>query len=219
MIADVLGGGAAALMTVMILSYLVGDNPIFRIAVNIFVGVAAGYVAAVAWWQVLLPRLILPLTSASPSDRAMLAVPLLLSGMLLMKAWPPLSKLGEPALGLLVGVAASVAIAGAVRGTLLPQLSATLDDFTASRIASVDGLLNAGLVLLGLLTSLIYFQFSAGVRKDGSTGRSRLIEFIAILGGAFIAITLGVVFAGVYSASLTALIERLHFLGSLIGLG
>jgi hypothetical protein len=85
---DFLAAIVAFLLTVMIFSYLVGDNPAFRIAVYIFVGVTAGYVAAVAWWQVLLPDLILPLIAGTAATRAMLAVPLLLSGMVLMKAWP-----------------------------------------------------------------------------------------------------------------------------------
>jgi len=51
----------AFLITLMILSYLIGDNPLFRVAVYIFVGVSAGYVAAVAIRQVLWPDLLQPL--------------------------------------------------------------------------------------------------------------------------------------------------------------
>ena len=53
------------LLTLMILSYLVGDNPAFRVAVYIFVGVSAGYVAAVAWWQVIYPKVFLALFSGT----------------------------------------------------------------------------------------------------------------------------------------------------------
>ncbi len=42
------------------------------------------------------------------------------------------------------------------------------------------------------------------------------MEGLALVGQIFIAITLGVIFAGVFSASLTALIERLHFIGEFI---
>jgi hypothetical protein len=215
---DFLAGIVAFLLTVMIFSYLVGDNPAFRIAVYIFVGVTAGYVAAVAWWQVLLPDLLLPLVTGTPATRAMLAVPLLLSGMVLMKAWPPLSRLGAPAMGLLVGAASAVAIGGAIQGTLLPQAEATLDAVDPGRLGSVEGLLNGALVFLGVLTSLIYFHFSARLHADGSVRRLAPIELIAPIGGVFLAITLGVLFAGVYSAALTALIERLTFIGSFLGI-
>jgi hypothetical protein len=217
--ADLLGSVAALLITIMILSYLIGDNPAFRVAVNLFVGVAAGYVAAVAWWQVLLPRLFVPLLSGSDVSRATLAVPMLLSGLLLMKAWPPLSRLGSPSLGLLVGVAAAVAVGGAIQGTLVPQLTATLDGMDLRRSAAPAELVSGAFIMLGLIATLVYFHFSAGPRKDGSVGRPPLVELIARFGGVFIAITLGMLFAGVYSAALVALVERLHFIWSFLGLG
>jgi hypothetical protein len=215
---DLLSAIVAFLLTVMIFSYLVGDNPAFRIAVYVFVGVTAGYVAAVAWWQVLLPNLILPLMAGTATTRAMLAVPLLLSGMVLMKAWPPLSRLGAPAMGLLVGAASAVAIGGAIQGTLLPQALATLDAVDPARLNSVERLLNGVLMFLGVLTSLTYFHFSARLHADGSVRRPALIELMARIGGVFLAITLGVLFAGVYSAALTALIERLQFIVSFLGI-
>ena len=216
--AEVIASLVAFLVTVMILSYLVGDNPAFRIAVHAFVGVAAGYVAVVAWWQVLLPNLILPLLTGAAATRALLAVPLLLSGMLLMKAWPPLSRLGAPALGVLVGAAAAVAIGGAVQGTLFPQVGATLETLDSQKLKSLEGLINGALVLFGVVTSLAYFHFSGRRHPDGSIRRFGVVELAAGIGSIFLAITLGVLFAGVYSAVLTALIERLHFMGSIFGI-
>jgi hypothetical protein len=219
MSADLIAGVTAFLVTLMILSYLIGDNPAFRIAVHIFVGVTAGYVAAVAWWQVLLPDLILPLTTGSPATRAVLAVPLLLGGMLLMKGWPPLSRLGVPAMGVLVGVASSVAIGGAIQGTLFPQIGATLESINSWHMGSLEGIVNGLLVLVGMVSSLAYFHFSASVKPDGTVRRPGIVELVAGIGAVFLAITLGVLFAGVFSASLTALIERLSFIWSFFGVG
>ena len=219
MTAEFFANAASLLITIMIFSYLVGDNPVFRIAVNVLVGVAAGYVAAVAWWQVLLPRLIVPLLAGPGQTRAMLAVPFLLSGLLLMKAWPALSRLGAPALGLLVGVASAVAIAGAIQGTLSPQLTATINSLGADQTGNSEALIDGGFVLFGLIASLVYFQFSAGIKKDGVVRRPLAVEWLATVGGVLIAVALGVLFAGVYAAALTALVERLHFVLALLGLG
>jgi hypothetical protein len=216
---DIVASAMAFLFTILILSYLIGDNPGFRLAVHIFVGVTAGYVAAVAWWQVLFPNLIVPLISGSAAARASLAVPLLLTGLLLMKAWPSLSRLGMPAMGMLVGVAAAVAIGGAIRGTLIPQVQTALDAASLERLGSAEGIFNGLLLMVGTITSLAYFQFSARSRADGSLRRPRIVELTAAIGGIFLAITLGVLFAGAYSAALTALIERLQFLASFIGIG
>ena len=44
---EVISAVVGFFLTVMIFSYLIGDNPLFRIAVYLFVGVASGYAAAV----------------------------------------------------------------------------------------------------------------------------------------------------------------------------
>ena len=224
---DLITGIIAFLITLMILSYLIGDNPLFRVAVYIFVGVSAGYVAAVSIRQVLWPDLVRPLyfgfLFGMTVQRAILAVPLLLSGLLLMKAWPLLTRLGMPAMGFLVGTAAAVAIGGAVNGTIFPQVNATITAFDLQKFNTPELRLNAGLdaafILTGVVTTLAYFHFGARTRADGSIRRFGFIEFIAFLGSIFLAITLGVLFAGVYSAALTALIERLHFFGTFFGFG
>jgi len=216
---NLIAGVIAFLFTLMILSYLIGDNPLFRIAVYIFVGVSAGYVAVVAWWQVLWPDVVVPVLTGTPMQKALLAVPILLGGLLLMKAWPPLTRLGMPAMGLLVGAGAAVAIGGAVNGTLVPQVGATIGAFDPQGFSSLYVLINAVLVLAGVVTSLVYFHFGARTTADGAVRRFTVIEVVAFFGSIFVAVTLGVLFAGIYAAALTALIERLHFLGTFFGFG
>jgi hypothetical protein len=218
MSSDLTVGIVAFAFTLMTLSYLVADNPAFRFAVHVFVGVAAGYVAAVAWWQVLWPDLLLPLVDGTAMQRAALALPLLLSGMLLMKAWPPLSRIGAPPMGLLVGAAAAVAIGGAVQGTIIPQAVASVNAFGVREARSFDALVNAALVLAGVVFTLAYFHFSRPSGADGSVRTMVPLRIIAAVGGLFLAATLGVLFAGVYSAALTAMIERLSFIGAFLGL-
>src|SRR5512143_3463742 len=118
MTADLLGGLISFLLTLMVLSYLVGDNPFFRMAVYIFVGVSAGYAAAIAWWQILWPRVFGPLLVGTLSERILALLALGLGILLLMKISPRTSQLGNPVMAYLVGVAAAVAIGGAVLGTL-----------------------------------------------------------------------------------------------------
>jgi hypothetical protein len=217
---DVIAGIIAFLLTLMILSYLIGDNPFFRVAVFIFVGVSAGYVAVVAYWQVLWPDLIRPLISGTAFERALLSVPLVLSVLLLMKVSPQLTRLGTPAMAILVGVSAAVAIGGSVTGTLFPQITATINAFDLQKSgAPIAALFNGAFILLGVIATLAYFHFGARTVADGSVRRVGLIEVIAFVGSIFIAITLGVIFAGVYSAALAALIDRLHFFAAFLGLG
>jgi hypothetical protein len=217
---DFVTGVAAFIFTLMILSYLIGDNPLFRAAVYIFVGVSAGYVAAVAFHQVILTNLIFPLVYGAPEQKLLFLIPLVLSLLMFLKISPQLTKLGAPSMGVLVGVSAAVAIGGAITGTLIPQIGATINLYSLNTSTSpVAAVINAAFILAGVIFTLIYFQFSARAMPDGSMRRSGLIELGAFLGSIFVAITLGVLFAGVYSSALTALIERLHFFGTFFGLG
>lgn len=219
--ADLIAGIVAFVFTIMIFSYLIGDNPLFRIATYFFVGVSAGYFASVAFWQVLKPRLLDPLTSGTPDEQILTIAPLVLGVLILMKAFPRLSKLGSLAMAYLVGVSAAVAVGGAVIGTLLPQIWATINFFDLRAAVSpgirIEILVNGILILVGTVTSLAYFHFGARSSQDGTIRRTRLIELLAWLGRIFIAITLGVIFAGVYTAALTAFIERVNFLITFFG--
>lgn len=48
---DIIGVWFLVLMTLSILSYLYGDNPFYKAAEHIFVGVSAGYIFALTWWD------------------------------------------------------------------------------------------------------------------------------------------------------------------------
>ena len=219
---DLVGGAVGLLITVFVLSYAVGDNALFRIATHVFVGASAGYAAALAWWQVLWPDLVAPFLNGSPEERAPLAIPLLLAVLIVMNLWPRLSRLGSPATAFLVGTAAAVAVAGALTGTIVPQMTATLasfDPFTSqpARVGDIESLARAGLVLLGTVTSLAYFHFGARAAPDGSMRRPAVVRGLAAIGGIFIAAALGVLFEGVFAASLAALIDRISFIVQFIG--
>lgn len=198
-------------LTLMIFSYLIKDNPLFRVAVYLFIGVASGYAATVVWHYVIIPKLIQPAVTLNP-----LAIVLFLFAFsLLAKLSPRTSWLGSFAMAVLVGVGAAAAVGGALVGTLLPQAQAAIDGFdirSAGNAGEMATRLFQGLVMLGgTVFTLASFHFSAGRGADGAPKLNPILEGIAWVGRIFIAITLGVLFAGVYTAALTAMIERLSF--------
>jgi len=214
--ADIPLGLVSFVLTLMVLSYLIKDNPLFRVAVYIFIGVSAGYAAVVAWYQVLQPRLFQPLLTGSLLDRGLAILPLLLGVLLLMKISPRTAALGNPSMGFLVGVGAAVAIGGAVMGTLFPQVQASVDMFDLTKAAApAEVLFFGGLILIGTITTLVYFQFGAKATPTGPQ-RSPFIAALSWVGQVYIAITFGVLFAGAFTAAMTALIERWSFILSFI---
>ncbi len=223
---DLIAGVLSFLFTLLIFSYLIGDNPLFRIAVYIFVGVSSGYIAAVAWWQVIWPRLLYPLVLGDysmPQKGLFFIIPLIGSFLIFMKISPRLAGTARIAMAFMVGVGAAVTIAGALTGTLIPQVMGTINIFDMTRYAALDfsysmeAVVNGAFILLGTVFTLSYFHFGARPNTDGTPRRMGLIEISAWVGRIFIGITLGAVFAGVYAAALTAFIERIVSLINFIG--
>jgi hypothetical protein len=211
----------ASFLTLVVLSYAVGDNQLFRLVIHVFIGVTAGYVAAVAIHNVLVPQFVE--MGANVFQNPLLLLFVIISiALLVTKISPRTAQFGNPVSALLVGAGAAIAIGGAIRGTLLPQIGAATAFFNPpelrvaleqSQYGSVLGLMLQGsIILIGTLTALISFHFGARSAKNEIPQRSPYIERIAQVGRVFVAITLGVVFAGVFSAALTALVERFDFL-------
>lgn len=202
------------ILTLMVFSYLFGDNVLFRIATYLFVGVSSGYAAVLLIDQVLVPRLFLPLFSGALPEKILAALGLLLAVLLLAKLSPRLARLGSLPVAYLVGVGAAVVVGGAVTGTLLGQIGGAARDLLPS--GGTGRMLEGALVLIGTIGSLAYFQFGAPSRGTQPARRTAWIEGLALVGQVFIGITLGALFAGVYAAALTAFIERWGSLFSVI---
>jgi hypothetical protein len=211
------------ILTLLVFSYILSDNPLFRFATHLFIGVSAGFAAAVALRNVILPNLIPPLFTLLDGDYSVSAlvslVPILLSLLLLTKLSRNLGRMGNVVMAYLVGVGAAVAIGGAVLGTLFPQVNASINifdfqtiDFRDPAQGLSDLVFGRFVTIAGTLATLIYFHFGARSIPDSQPQRAQWIESIARVGHGFIAITFGMLFAGVYAATITALIERVNFL-------
>ena len=196
------------LLTLLILSFIFGDNPLFRIAAYLFVGVSAGYAAVLMIYQVIIPRLVVPIIAGEWFT----AIPLSLGLMLTFRLVPAFSRAGNLSMAYLVGTAAAVAIGGAVIGTLLPQTRGAINSFDLANAGNSSQLVEAAVMLVGTITTLAYFQFSARSQANQPAQRPALVEVLAQFGKLFIAITLGALFAGVLAATLVALIERIGFI-------
>jgi hypothetical protein len=214
---DLIGAIVGFVLTLMVVSYVIKDNALFRLAIHIFIGVSAGYATVlviynVIWYQLLAPLII------SPLEKIYLVVPPILLGIwLFAKASPKLTRAGSPVVAFLVGVGAATAITGAVAGTLFPQVSATINlfDVRATGLAvpqAIVWVVNALFILVGTLTSLAYFHFGVRSRGDQTGQRPLWIEVLSHIGQVFIAIAFGTLFAGAYAAALAALVERVSFI-------
>lgn len=221
----VIWGVIGFLLTVMVLSYLIRDGLFFRLATYLLIGLTAGYLVVLLVNRVLLPQLIWPMGAASWSQRLWLLIPILLAGLLLLGQIPRLALLSKIPLAYLAGLSAAVAIGGAVFGTLVPQGQAVLDAFDPYRIYADPQLvwmriLDAGVMILGVVGTLSYFHFGQPLKKakrKRMEDRPQILEILSKVGEVFLGITLGAVFAGVFSTALLALIDRIAVIGEMLG--
>ena len=216
---ELLGTLIAAILTLMVFSYILGDNVLFRLAAHIFVGTAVGYAIVIISYQVFYPALITgTLIDTAPA--------VLLCLFLIFKIRPDQSGLtgglGNISLAFVLGVGAALAIGGGLLGTLLPQISATgsisLSPAHYESTESQSGLvgwLNNIIILLGTVGTLFYFTFA--VRAQGVLGglREAIVRFCAGMGRLIIIFTLGALFASTVSSRVALLISRLQFLADI----
>ena len=191
-------------LTVFVLSYLIGDNFLYRLAMHILVGVGAAYVVGVAIGQVLYPRLIVPLTSPALDARVfgwfgVLGCVFLIAKLLRRAAW-----LGNVAVGYMIGVGAGVAIGGALFGTLAPQaLNAAVSlnpgalGPDGAPIGLIGTLINF-LILVSTVATLIAFTYSRAAWRSP-------VGWIGMLGRGVLYVAFGAAFALVFIAGASVL--------------
>jgi hypothetical protein len=195
----------------MILSYVFGDNPLFRIATYLFIGVASAYVFVLIFYQVLIPKLIMPLFTGDIEARIIQMIPITFSVLLFFKLSKRTSSIGNISLAFLVGSGAAIILTSAFSGTLLPMIDLITEPFSLNSL-NFQKLMGGSILLIGAISSLLYFQFSTIKASENQSISSKFMYYSKTIGTIFIGITLGSIFAGVIISSVLALIERLNFI-------
>ena len=210
---EIIGGVVGFLLTLMIFSYVLGDNALFRIGAHLLIGVSAGYATVLILYNILWQRLALPLVNDPVSGVVLLVPPFLLGVWVLLKASPRMAALTTPVMAFLVGIGSAAAIGGAVMGTLIPQTSASINMLAPQDGASGNWLLNNLVILVGTLTALASFHFTTRSQNPALAG---ILSGVTQVGKVFIAIALGALFAGVYAAAIAAFVGRTYALWDFI---
>lgn len=197
---DVIMGWAGLVLTLMVFSYLIRDNFLYRIAVHILIGAAAGYGAIAAITNVIIPWFDVTVANSDNAGpvRAMGLLPVIFALFLVLKLLPRYAHIGNFAVLILVGIGTGVALVGAVIGTIMPLVRETGASMGSEEIG------NALLMVTGTITTLIYFQYISRQRFNEDSPRPVLvIQLLSAIGQGFIVVTLGTLYAGAIVTSLT----------------
>lgn len=209
----VLVGAIPLLLTLLVLSRLIGDNPAYRTAQYIFIGASLGYAFVVVYHQVLVPAFRQALSGSGPLNQIGFApgaaailsiVPFVLALFFLPRiiGRQSLSWLANIPLALVFGVGAALALGGALVGTLGPQLLSTV---TVPANAAPLQLVSIALLAVGVIATLCYFYFT--VARTSATGR--VVAAGAQIGRWILMVAFGFFFAGALVTYLSALNDRL----------
>lgn len=203
--AGTLATWSAALVTIAVWAYLVGERRIFRLAQHLLAGLATGYLVLLAIREVLVPRLVEPLAGGT-SNLLLWVAPLPVVAMI-GAAWLPRGVTALP-VAVLVAATAAFALGGAVVGTLMPQLGAAV----LAPGQSAGALIGAG--VSALITVLVLLAFLHGAP------RSRLVAGAAGAGRWLLIGGIGGWLGFLLVSRLTLLVDRLSFLlNGWLGLG
>jgi len=214
-----------ALLTLMVFSFLYRDNPFYKFAEHVFVGVSAAYWMVIGFWTTLWPRVVVPLVPeasriVSPEapipDRDLGAlVPALLGLMMLARMVPRFSRLARWPTAFVLGTTAGYAVVRYVRSDFLRQIQATIGDGVLVAAAgggwNIAESLAALVTLSGTVFGLIYFM---NTRRGGTvTTPAARIGLLVLM------VTFGASFGSAVMARISLLVGRLQeLLGDWLGL-
>jgi hypothetical protein len=202
----------AVVMTIMVLSRIFGDNPLFRVAQYLLVGVSLGLAFVVAFHQVLRPA-VNGLVRGGSNGAILYGVPLALGLLLLPRITrrQEFSWLANIPLALIFGVGAALAVGGSIIGTMVPQILAT-----SNRPFAGDPLQIVGTLVLAIGTIITLSAFYYTVPTESP--RARIVALAAKAGHWLLMIAFGFFFASAVQSYLSALNERLVFVLQFFGL-
>ncbi len=209
----------AVFFTLAIFSFLYRDNPFYRIAEAVVVGVSAGYWMVVGFWEVLVPNLFgkiapgiiqawaMPGLTGPDAERDLwYLVPLILGGMLLWRLAPRGAWISRWPLAFIIGTTAGLRMIAFMHGDFLAQINNSIVPLVVmnqggfSLTASLTNLIS----IVGLLCCLAYFFFS--FEHKGAVGYAAQVGIWVLM------ITFGAAFGYTVMGRIALLAIRLEFL-------
>lgn len=210
-----LGTWVAALLTLCIFSFLYRDNPLYKFAEHLFVGVSAGYYIVLNYWTVIDANLVVPLRTAFGGQleggplrvdqgdyRALLVIPGLLGLLLLTRLVRRIDWISRWSLAVIIGVYAGLKTTGFAQGDLVAQVQASLTPWWVPGDPWAS--FNAILFSAGLLTSLLFFFYSREHRG--------VLGWTSKAGICFLMVSFGAGYGYTVMSRVSLLIGRFQFL-------
>ena len=212
-----IGIWVAAFFTLFILSFLYRDNPFYKIAESVVVGVSAAYWMVVGFWTTIVPNLLGKLSPEWIKSWAMpgldtnaeyiYLVPLIMGIMLIWRLAPKGGWISRWPLAFIIGTTAGMRLIGFLHADFLGQIRNTIMSLAVyspeTGLNFWDSIKNI-IIVIGVLTTIVYFFFS--IEHEGLVGQT------AKVGIWFLMITFGAAFGYTVMGRIALLAIRMEFL-------
>jgi hypothetical protein len=221
-LAGSIGLWIGGLLTLMIFSFLYKDNPFYKFAEHLFVGVSAAYWMVVGFWSTLVPNLIARLwpshmksllpAAVGNEPEWMYLIPLVLGILMLTRLSPKANWLSRWAMAFVIGFAAGTNFTRYLQSDFVSQIHSSIEPIYSpgmSAMGTIGNIFSKLIIVGGLLSALIYFYFSK--EHKGAFGRAARLG-IWVLMAAF-----GATFGYTVMARISLLTGRMDYLIRWIG--
>ena len=193
----------ASILSLAILSFLYKENPYFRAAEHIFLGVANGYLVTFYWHRILMPILFRPLFQ---QGELLLIIPFIVGMLYLTRFIPRISWLVRIPIAIYMGYWTGVLIPATIQAQIIKQVQGTI--LTAPNFQSWNagsmGIVWSVIVFIGVLCTLSYFYFSR--EHKGVIGVTSRVGIV------FVMIGFGAAFGYTVMARISLLVGKLQYL-------
>lgn len=216
----------AAALTLCIYSFLYKDNPFYKFAEHLLVGVSAGYLIVIDYTNNIKPNLISPLhagfttlfTEGKFTGDLAAIIPGILGILILTRLLPKVGWISRWALGFYFGAFQGLIITGYMQANILAQMYGTFVTnnnpvFSLNLFANLVNTfgwsnlvlaISGPLMIVGVIATLAYFFFS--------TEHKGVVGGLAKIGIIFLMVGFGASFGYTVMARVSLLIGRINFL-------
>ena len=214
-----IGVWLAAILTLCIMSFLVGDNPFYKTAEALVVGASAAYWMVYSFYTGIVDKLLVNLwpglvrswTTPGLADdyhwHWIYIIPLILSIMLVCRLLPSGGWIARWPLAFIIGATAGFRLLAHLESDFLLQIKGTITSLWAVNAADQFQFwpsVSAIIILLSVLACLVYFFFS--MEHTGLVGKTARGGILVLM------VTFGAAFGLTVMGRITLLTERFDFL-------
>ena len=206
---NLIGIWVAAFLTLSIYSVLYRDNPFYRFAEHLFVGVSVGYGIVLSIYQGLVPFALKPLwetVKTGETEGFIKLIPIGIGLLFFPRLSPRHTWLIRYPIAILIGFGSGIAIPNVLRANVFEQTRGTIEPFAAIYAGTLSswGIFEAVLMVVGVICTLTYFFFAVEHRGP--------VKWLSKLGIAFLMIGFGSAFGNTVMGRVALLIQRVDFL-------